>query len=59
MTAPITSLFAFSEADHLTRIHLRLALEDAGFSVEEAADELRLVGPLGKGGSGNPPSDAQ
>ena len=43
MDQPRPPLFAFSEAVHLTRIHLRLALEDIGFTVEEAADELRLA----------------
>lgn len=37
-----TSAFSFDEADHLTRIHLKLALEDVGFVVEEAATTIRI-----------------
>ena len=35
-------VFAFQEPDHLTRIHLKLALEDAGFAVTEDADTIAL-----------------
>jgi hypothetical protein len=35
-------VFAFQEPDHLTRIHLKLALEDAGFAVFEEADTIAL-----------------
>ncbi|MCP3735208.1 hypothetical protein M9979_10035 [Sphingomonas sp. RP10(2022)] len=36
-------VFSFEEADHLTRIHLKLALEDVGFAVEEDAVTLGIV----------------
>lgn len=35
-------VFSFDEADHLTRIHLKLALEDAGFVVSEDAETIAL-----------------
>lgn len=35
-------VFAFQEPDHLTRIHLKLALEDAGFAVSEEEDTIAL-----------------
>lgn len=38
-------LFALEEADHLTRIHLKLGLEDIGFDVLETQDTIALVGP--------------
>jgi hypothetical protein len=37
------SVFAFQEPDHLTRIHLKFALEDAGFAVTEKADTIALA----------------
>ncbi len=37
------SVFAFQEPDHLTRIHLKFALEDAGFAVTEEADTIALA----------------
>ena len=58
MDQPRPPLFAFSEADHLTRIHLRLALEDIGFTVEEAADKLRLADG-GPGAMPEPPCGDQ
>lgn len=44
MTETPTTLFALVEADHLTRIHLKLGLEDVGFDVREAADTIALLG---------------
>lgn len=41
--APLT-LFALVEADHLTRIHLKIGLEDVGFQVQEHADTITLLG---------------
>ena len=38
------TLFALVEADHLTRIHLKLGLEDVGFAVKEQNDTIALVG---------------
>jgi hypothetical protein len=38
------TLFALVEADHLTRIHLKLSLEDVGFAVKEQDDTIALVG---------------
>ncbi|GAA0661476.1 hypothetical protein [Sphingomonas insulae] len=35
-------VFSFQEPDHLTRIHLKLALEDAGFAVSEDEDTIAL-----------------
>jgi len=35
-------VFSFQEPDHLTRIHLKLALEDVGFAVVENADTIAL-----------------
>ena len=35
-------VFSFEEPDHLTRIHLKLALEDVGFAVSEEADTIAL-----------------
>ena len=35
-------VFSFQEPDHLTRIHLKLAFEDAGFAVSEEADMIAL-----------------
>ncbi|WP_174293514.1 hypothetical protein [Sphingomonas bacterium] len=35
--------FSFREADHLTRIHLRLGLEDLGFRVEECGSDLTIA----------------
>lgn len=35
-------VFSFKEPDHLTRIHLKLALEDVGFAVSEEADVIAL-----------------
>lgn len=37
------SVFAFQEPDHLTRIHLKFALEDAGFAVTEDVDTIALA----------------
>ncbi|USU06643.1 hypothetical protein NF700_07075 [Sphingomonadaceae bacterium OTU29MARTA1] len=44
-------LFAFEEADHLTRVHLKLALEDIGFAVDERE---RTIAILGHGGTAQP-----
>lgn len=38
------TLFALIEADHLTRIHLKLGLEDVGFAVTEQDDTIALIG---------------
>lgn len=54
MSIVSTPLFSFSERDHLTRIHLRLSLEDLGFAVEERADELTLGAPAGQGDVATP-----
>ena len=35
MSLPSKPVFEFDEADHLTRIHLKLGLEDLGFPVRE------------------------
>ena len=35
--------FVFDEADHLTRIHLKLGLEDVGFTVEEEGSKLKII----------------
>lgn len=35
-------VFSFQEPDHLTRIHLKLALEDVGFAVSEDVDTIAL-----------------
>ncbi len=45
MTAPLPVVFAFEEADHLTRIHVKLALEDVGFAVHEEATTIRIAAP--------------
>jgi hypothetical protein len=37
-------LFSFGERNHLTRIHLKLGLENLGFVVVEDGDDLSLVG---------------
>ena len=37
-------LFSFGEQDHLTRIHLKLGLENLGFVVLEDGGDLALVG---------------
>ncbi len=37
-------LFSFGERNHLTRIHLKLGLENLGFVVVENGDDLSLVG---------------
>lgn len=37
-------LFSFDEQDHLTRIHLKLGLENLGFVVLEDGGDLALVG---------------
>jgi hypothetical protein len=42
MTKP--ALFAFAEPEHLTRISLKLRLEDIGFVVEEDGDGLAIAG---------------
>ena len=42
-------LFSFDEQDHLTRIHLKLGLENLGFLVEEDGDDLSLVGATSTG----------
>jgi hypothetical protein len=34
--------FIFVEADHLTRIHVKLGLEDVGFVVAEEMDQLAV-----------------
>ncbi|WP_243402931.1 MULTISPECIES: hypothetical protein [Sphingomonas] len=44
MSATPETLFALVEADHLTRIHLKLGLEDVGFAVKEQDDTIALVG---------------
>ncbi len=44
MSKPEDWAFAFEEADHLTRIHLKLALEDVGFEVAEADDVIAIAG---------------
>ena len=44
MSKPDDWAFSFEEADHLTRIHLKLALEDVGFAVEEADDTIAIAG---------------
>lgn len=43
MIEPDPCAFSFDEADHLTRIHLKLALEDVGFAVVEEADTIRIA----------------
>ena len=43
MIEPADCVFSFQEGDHLTRIHLKLALEDIGFRVCEH-DETILLG---------------
>ncbi len=45
MTDTPVTLFALDEADHLTRIHLKLGLEDVGFDVRETQHTIALVGP--------------
>lgn len=42
MTEPSDCVFSFEEGDHLTRIHLKLALEDIGFLVCEHDDTILL-----------------
>jgi hypothetical protein len=42
MSVEPVCVFSFDEADHLTRIHLKLALEDAGFVVYEDAETIAL-----------------
>ena len=37
--------FVFEEADHLTRIHLKFALEDAGFAICEEDARIELIAP--------------
>jgi hypothetical protein len=43
MIEPDPCAFVFVEADHLTRIHLKLALEDVGFAVVEDAETIRIA----------------
>jgi hypothetical protein len=43
MIDPADSVFAFEEGDHLTRIHLKLALEDIGFVVCEEDETIHLL----------------
>ncbi len=43
MTQVSSTLFSFDEPDHLTRIHLKLALQDMGFQIEEDEERLRLL----------------
>jgi hypothetical protein len=43
MTDPADAVFAFEEGDHLTRIHLKLALEDIGFVVLEEDETIHLL----------------
>jgi hypothetical protein len=45
-------VFDFAEGDHLTRIHLKLGLEDLGFAVVEDGHVLKLIDPS----EPNPPS---
>ncbi|MCU6455037.1 hypothetical protein LPN01_13200 [Sphingomonas sp. A2-49] len=42
MIQPPAGAFALEEADHLTRIHLKLALEDVGFVVTERDATISL-----------------
>ncbi|HEU0066028.1 MAG TPA: hypothetical protein VFQ57_02180 [Sphingomonas sp.] len=46
------TLFEFQEPDHLTRIHLKMELEDLGFVVDESVEALAIVG-------GRPKPDVQ
>ena len=43
MIDPADAVFAFEEGDHLTRIHLKLALEDIGFIVLEEDETIHLL----------------
>ena len=43
MQLPENALFSFDEPDHLTRIHLRLELEDLGFVIREDGTDLHIV----------------
>ena len=49
-------LFRFEEQDHPTRIQLKLALEDVGFSVSESEEALTIIGarPLATPGDLSP-----
>jgi len=53
MTDPVCSVFAFEEGDHLTRIHLKLALEDMGFVVSEEDETIHLLHPVDDDQSGS------
>ena len=46
MKDPPPSAFSFDEADHLTRIHVKLALEDVGFAVVEQAETIHIAAPV-------------
>ena len=43
MIQPDPAAFSFDETDHLTRIHLKLALEDVGFAVVEEEETIRIA----------------
>lgn len=43
MNLQVDDIFAFEEGDHLVRIHLKLALEDLGFIVNETGDTISLA----------------
>jgi len=40
--APVP-VFSFDEPDHLTRIHLKIALEDVGFTIAEQAGAIVVL----------------
>jgi hypothetical protein len=43
MLKPPVAVFSFDEPDHLTRIHLKLGLEDLGFLIKEQVDTLAIT----------------
>ena len=45
MSLPKNPVFSFEEADHLTRIHIKLGLEDLGFPVREEDHQIIIDDP--------------
>lgn len=43
MTGDDEPVFEFDEASHLMRVHLKLGLEDLGFSVVEDGERVSIV----------------
>lgn len=54
MTGDDLPVFEFDEASHLMRVHLKLALEDLGFSVVEEGDRVSIVRARSDAHGGSP-----